>query len=98
MGDQTVIHHRSVDDLNVASDYHAVSFVEINYPHTFDFQNQSDFRFAILNPDNAAFLRIDVSGFIGNVPRLFILDNDIVVEKCRWLTENGVLHASGASA
>jgi hypothetical protein len=92
MGDQTVIHHRSVDDLNVASDYHAVSFVEINYPHTFDFQNQSDFHFSILNPDNAAFLRIDVSGFNGNDPRLFIFENDIVLE-VQVIEGNGVLHA-----
>ncbi len=33
LGNTTRITHRSVDDLNVASDYHAISHIIIDYPH-----------------------------------------------------------------
>jgi len=33
LGNTTRITHRSIDDLNVASDYHAISHIVIDYPH-----------------------------------------------------------------
>ncbi len=89
---QTSIQHRSVDDLDVASDYHAVSYVEIAYPHSFDFQGVSSIYFSVSNPLNESYLRIDVTNFNGSSPRLFVLDDDIEMEIVTTLND-GVLQA-----
>ena len=77
---QTAITHRSIDDLNVATDFHAVSYVEMAYPHNFDFQNSASFYFSLDNPANENFAMIEVSAFNSSNPRLFITDENAFAE------------------
>ncbi len=77
---QTSITHRSIDDLGVATDFHAVSYVELNYPHTFDFEDSQSFYFSLDNPANENFALIEISAFNSANPRLFVLDENEFAE------------------
>lgn len=74
----TRIVHRSIDDLGVASDFHAVSYISIDYPRTFDFSSSNYFRFHI-SPDNtASHSHLVMNGAAGS--RLFMHTNAQITE------------------
>ncbi|MBX7051119.1 MAG: hypothetical protein K1X54_03695 [Flavobacteriales bacterium] len=75
MTSNTVITHRSIDDLGVASDYHAVSFVSITYPHSFSLENYSSFHFFWNGELGTSFRLIEISNFNSTHPRLFVLNS-----------------------
>lgn len=70
-GNSTVVTHRSIDDLNVASDWHAVGSIAVTYPRNAQFPTGAVHRFTVENLYNANEVRLEF-GFGGNAPRLFI--------------------------
>lgn len=77
LGNTTRITHRSVNDLGAASDFQAVSWVEVEYPRSWDAPSEPWF-FAI-NAPGQTYARIDVLGFAGDDPLLFVVRNDLQV-------------------
>ncbi|HBF89028.1 MAG TPA: hypothetical protein DDX39_10340 [Bacteroidales bacterium] len=59
--DNTSVIFSSVDNLGATTDYNAVSYIDIKYPHTFDFENETNFRFRI--PENSNKTYIEISNF-----------------------------------
>lgn len=55
----TTVKFSSINDLGATTDYNAASYVKIKYPHTFDFENKTDFRFSI--PSNTSKTYIEIS-------------------------------------
>jgi hypothetical protein len=88
LGATTKITHRSINDLGVASDYNAVSFIEINYARDFDF-NSADFTFFKLdNPFNEPNALVEIAAFDGTSPRLFLLKNGCATEVILFQSES----------
>ena len=60
IGDLTRVGHRSVNDLGVASDWHAVGRIEIEYARDFNFMGGEDARFMLGNiySENEAYCQI----------------------------------------
>ncbi len=88
----TRIVHRSIDNIGVASDYNAVSYIEMEYAHTFHFENQSSFYFSLDNPSNEEYALIEVSNFSSANPHLLLLKNGATIE-IEVLEMNGLLKA-----
>lgn len=76
----TKITHKSINDLGVASDYNAVSYIEISYARDFDFGNAPFTRFRLDNPQNESHALLQIAGFDNDSPRLFILKNGNAIE------------------
>ncbi len=88
----TRIVHRSIDDIGVASDYNAVSLIEIEYAHTFDFENQTAFYFSLENEQNEEYALVEISNFFSPNPHLYILQNGASTE-IEVVEENGFYKA-----
>lgn len=73
VGATTRITHRSIDDLGVATDFHNVSHIAINYAHNLNMAGQSGLIEFTVN-GNGDFTRLDFSNISANDPRLFLLD------------------------
>ncbi|RLD60249.1 MAG: hypothetical protein DRJ01_09975, partial [Bacteroidetes bacterium] len=58
----TTINFQSINDLDQRTDYSAVSYVEIIYPHTYDFEGQNEFYFTLPHNPNAKTL-IEITNF-----------------------------------
>ena len=85
IGDLTRVGHRSVNDLGVASDWHAVGRIEIDYARDFNFMGGEDARFMLGNiySENEAYcqiqnvisdarLHVNMGGFIQEVQTTLI--------------------------
>lgn len=79
LGTQTRIVHRSIDDLGVASDYQAVSYVAIEYPRTLDFTGLSEITFSIPGNVSATHSLIEIAG-AQTSSRLFVLKGHQLTE------------------
>jgi hypothetical protein len=90
LGSNTVITHRSVDDLNVASDYHAVSYVRISYPHTFSIPNSDSFHFSLQANNGESEAYLEIQNFNSAAPRLFVLNQNNIIE-VRTTVESGLI-------
>ncbi|MFH2143599.1 MAG: C25 family cysteine peptidase [Bacteroidota bacterium] len=64
-----------IDDVGAATDFHRISYIKLSYPHTYDFENQSSFKFIV--PDHyTGKSYLAVSNFIGgSSPVLYDIDN-----------------------
>ncbi|MFM9986368.1 MAG: C25 family cysteine peptidase [Flavobacteriales bacterium] len=80
LGSTTKITHKSINDLGVASDYNAVSYIEIKYARDFDFSNSEFTVFELDNPFNELNSLIEIDGFDNGSPRLFLLKNGNATE------------------
>jgi len=69
----TNFRHRVPDDLGVASDYQAVCFVELTYPHTPNLENSAKFKMSVPFNTSEAKTRYDFSNFNSSVPWAFTL-------------------------
>jgi hypothetical protein len=81
LGSQTTrITHRSINDLGVASDFQAVSSIEILYPHTMICDDDELFCFELSNVFNSskAYIEMDLNGMAN--PRLFVDGLDFSLE------------------
>lgn len=75
----TVVTHRSVDDLGVATDWHAVGWIAISYPRTPVFEaGTHEFTIDGL-PAGVSEARLDFT-YAGASPRLFVLGNGLLRE------------------
>ncbi|MEM6725952.1 MAG: C25 family cysteine peptidase, partial [Bacteroidota bacterium] len=63
-----------------SSDVHSVSYVQIDYPHLFDFENQTWFEFPIDGSTNETYLEITNFQHNGTAPILFDLTNKIQIQ------------------
>ncbi len=88
----TSITHRSVDDIGVASDYNAVSYISVEYAHTFNFDNQTVFSFWLENPSNEDFALVQFTNVTGSNPKLLLLKEGAAVEVTAQLID-GVWNA-----
>lgn len=75
----TQISHRSIDDLGVATDYNAISSIEIAYPRTWNFGSTSSIQVNFPNTTTEPVGRIDFQ-FNGPDPRLLIVQNGYTAE------------------
>lgn len=73
MSSSMTITHRSVDDLGVATDYHAVGEITIRYAADFEIDGEQE-EFEVENINDEDEVRLEFSGFIGSNPRLFMRD------------------------
>lgn len=71
-GDALSVTHRSIDDLGVASDWHAVGWIQLDYARIPNFSEGGLQRFRFRNFDQVAEGRLDITGYPGTSPRLFI--------------------------
>ncbi|MDZ4824616.1 MAG: C25 family cysteine peptidase [Flavobacteriales bacterium] len=87
----TLISHRIVDDLMLATDYQSVAHIAIEYAHTFDFEAQLVFPFRLLNLDNTAEAYLEISNYNAGADthRMFIQGNGALKEIL--LTQEGGL-------
>ena len=88
----TPIVHRSVDDLGVAADWHAVSYVAIDYPRQWKWNNEAWWEMKVVNPLNADHVRLDIENISSSSARLWVKGNGAVSE-CQVIWENGIAHA-----
>jgi hypothetical protein len=85
----TRIVHRSIDDLGVASDWHAVSYVSVDYSRSLTFPTTGFYNFRIQGNVNSNFVHLALDSPLGS--RLFARYTDQVVEIA--LTDiNGIQH------
>lgn len=85
----TKITHRSIADIGVASDYNAVSYIEIIYARDFDFSDQPFAFIHLDNPQNETNALVELAGIENGNPRLFVLKQGFVVE-VELYAENGL--------
>jgi hypothetical protein len=78
LANSTRIVHRSVDDLGVAADFHAVSYISIDYPRTFDFSTSNYTRFSIAPDNSLSHARLTMNTQAGS--RLFARYNTQITE------------------
>ncbi|MFB6257886.1 MAG: C25 family cysteine peptidase [Flavobacteriales bacterium] len=71
----TRIRHRSIDDLGVPTDYHAVSYIELRYPFGMDLGGRGTFRFEALS--YAGKRTLSFSNFVGNEAHAYLLDGQV---------------------
>jgi hypothetical protein len=89
LGSSMKITHRSIDDLGVATDYHAVGTIHIQYPADFDTNGNAEL-FSLENTINEDEVLLELTGFIGNNPRLFVSSKHLELEV---VEEEGLLRA-----
>jgi hypothetical protein len=73
----TRVRHQLVDDLGVASDYQAVSYVEITYPHNVNLGGTSYFEMELPFNSSEAKSRFDFVNFASSSPMAFTLDGNM---------------------
>jgi hypothetical protein len=78
IGNNTRIVHRSIDDLGVATDFHAVSYISIDYARTFDFSSSEYSRFTIQGQPGQEFVHLAMNVISGS--RLFARYGNLVTE------------------
>lgn len=66
----TLISHRSVDDLGVATDYQAVGSIEVTYARTLNMNNVSTLYFEVENLNNVAETKLVFTNVTSSNPRL----------------------------
>jgi hypothetical protein len=88
----TKITHQSVDDLGVLSDYHAVSYVSIEYPRNFNFSGLDYFEFRVKHPENGDIAHLSIGGVFPGNWRLFVL-SDGIAKEIQLIEESGIYHA-----
>ncbi|MCB9224711.1 MAG: C25 family cysteine peptidase [Crocinitomicaceae bacterium] len=76
-GTQTKIRHIGVNDLGVATDNMAISYVELTYPHLPALENSNYLEFIVPYNTVEAKSRYDLSNFISTNPLAFTIDGDI---------------------
>lgn len=81
----TVIQHRSIDDLGAATDYHAVSYIELRYPFAMDLGGRGRLHFEV--PSNPGAQHIPFNAFGGNEAVAYALDGQ--VERLPVVTSSG---------
>jgi len=75
----TPVVHRSIDDLGVAADWHAVSYVSIDYPREWKWNNEAWWEMKVVNPGAADAVRLDIQ----NLPqgaRVWVKGNGAITE------------------
>ena len=78
VGNSTVVTHRSIDDLNVAADWHAVGWIEISYPRIANFTAQQT-AFKAVNLFAQTEGKLEITSQLTN-PRLFEEANGLLRE------------------
>ncbi len=78
-GTSTVITHRSIDDLGVPTDWHAISFISIEYPRTLNFTTGGTHELVLSNYPAGTEVRMDFT-YGSGVPRLFTQGEGLPVE------------------
>ena len=92
LNSSTTIVHQSIDDLGVATDYHAVSYVSIEYAHDFSFNNITSFHFSLEPQNGELYALIEISNFNSTEPRLFVLNDGARIE-IQTTIDNGIIKA-----
>lgn len=87
--DNTRIVHRSVDDLNVATDYHAVSYVSIDYSRNLIFNEPGFYNFQIPGNLNSSYAHLNIQSQEGT--RLFVVHQNQHIE-IPLIAADGSLH------
>jgi hypothetical protein len=72
-GTSLPVTHRSVDDLGVASDWHAVSWLQLDYARLPEFPEGGEQRFRLKNFDVSTEGRLDILNYPGEEPRLYVI-------------------------
>lgn len=88
----TKLTHQSVDDLGVLTDYHAVSYVSIEYPRDFNFSGLNSFEFKLNHPVNGEVARLSMVGIQSGNWRLFTI-SDGLEKEIQLIEEGGNYHA-----
>lgn len=86
----TPVIHRSIDDLGAAADWHAVSFVSIDYPRQWKWNNEQWWQMKVVNTSAADRVRLDIE----NLPtgsRIWVFGNGGMTE-CSFIFDNGIAH------
>jgi len=87
----TRITHRSIDDLGVAVDNHAVAWVSLRYPHTWNFSDYQEGRpFYVRDEWETGWIHFEVSGVSLSSPRFFLCDHNGLRAEVFCTEENGV--------
>ena len=73
----TNFRHLVPDDLGVASDYQAVAFVELTYPHQPDLEDLPVFKMTVPYNTAQAKTRYDFTSFLSTTPWAFTLDGQM---------------------
>lgn len=69
-GNATTITHRSIDDLNVVTDFNAIAWISLSYARSPNFPEGGSHRFEVIHQEGTSEVRLDFS-YGGNSPRLF---------------------------
>lgn len=92
LGNQTTrITHRSVDDLGVATDFNAVSFVRITYPRLLNFNADETCFFSVINDQLSQLIYLEIN-YPQSSFRMFLMGEGLKTE-IRTTYENGVIKA-----
>jgi len=90
VGATTRITHKSINDLNVATDFHAVSYIEIDYARNNDFSGPSASHFfSVQDHDLDGIVRIDLLNYSSLSPALFTLDEYGFIDEEIQIQPNG---------
>jgi len=74
----TKIRHTFVNDLGLAADQQAVSFVELTYPHLPNLEGSNNFQVTVKNHTTQTKTRLDLTNFNASLPYAFALDNGMI--------------------
>lgn len=92
LGNTTRISHRSVDDLNVATDFHAISHIAIKYPHQ-NQVNELPFSFKLDDVFGNSTVHLELLGNVSSANAIYrINEQGFAVERTSVIQDNG-LHA-----
>ena len=92
-GNATAIVHRSIDDLNVATDWHAVGWVQLEYAREPSLPGNSIERFELKGFDLGNEQRLDIEQFEGAEPRLYQVSDFGLTRSIPVEDEGGTLRA-----
>ncbi|NNE55900.1 MAG: hypothetical protein HKN32_07765, partial [Flavobacteriales bacterium] len=92
LGATTRVTHRSVDDLDVATDWHAVNRVEIDYARDLDFSDVDQLTFTIYNSGLESATYVEIQNYPYDNPRLHIRSG-VYVEEIAVTVEGNTIKA-----
>jgi hypothetical protein len=84
--------HQSVNDLGVAADWHAVSYLAVDYPRTWQVNGTNPLEMSVNRIGNATGVRLDIPSLPSEGWRLFVKDNGMVFE-IELFTDAAGVHA-----
>lgn len=84
----TVVTHRSIDDLGVPTDWHAIGWIALEYPRMTGFPSGGTHEFVLENYPQGTEARIDFT-YGSGTPRMFISGDGLLTECAVTVTPNG---------